>query len=213
MLIKLALAPAAILLFYIYSKDKIEKEPLKMYFTAIIMGMCSIGPVLGLDLWLIKDLGGIGGAFYNAFITSAFTEETIKYIFLVLLTIKNQNLNNNMDGIVYAVAVSLGFAAAENLVYVLDPFIGGINTAISRSIFSVPAHCVFGISMGMYYEEAIFYGSKLRYIMAVIVPIIIHGIYNLILLLGMDNYLIIFIPYVICLYILGIKGLEKRFKA
>ena len=212
-LCKLALAPAAILLFYIYARDRFDKEPLKMVLAGTIMGAASIGPILGVDLWLKADLDGIKGVLYNAFVTSAFTEEGFKYVFLILLTIKNPNLNNSMEGIVYAACVSLGFAAAENLIYVLSPETGGLQTALMRGFFSVPGHFAFSIAMGTYYEMAVLDNKKYGYVLAFLIPFAMHGVFNVILLLEMDNYLIFFIPYVLYLWFFGIKNTEKRFKA
>ncbi len=212
LLLKFALLPAAILLFYVYSRDKYEKEPIWLFVTGIVMGMVSIGPVLGLDLWLMRDFTGLKGVFYSAFVTSAFTEESMKLLFLVLLTFRNPEINNSMDGIIYAVAVSLGFAAAENLIYVFDPLRGGFQTALMRSVFSVPAHCVFGIAMGSYYERAIFEKRKKDYILTFLAPFLMHGIYNFILLMNLDYYAVIFIPYIVYLYKYGLKNIENRFK-
>ena len=212
-LCKLALAPAAILLFYIYAKDRFDKEPLKMVLAGAVMGAASIGPVLGVDIWLKADFEGIKGVFYDAFVTSALTEEGFKYLFLILLTVKNPNLNNSMDGIVYSSAVSLGFAAAENLIYVLSPETGGFETALMRGLFSVPGHFAFSVAMGAYYGTAVLDNKKYGYILAFLVPFAMHGVFNIILLLGMDNYLLFFIPYVLYLWFFVIKNTEKRFKA
>lgn len=208
MLFKLALCPAFIILLYIYYRDKNEKEPIYLYSTAVVMGMISIGIVLGLDIWLMRDLSGLKGVLYNSFVTSAFTEESVKYLFLFLITYKNPNFNTPLDSVVYAVAVSLGFAAAENLIYVLDPIIGGFKTAVSRSIFSVPAHAVFAVSMGVYYEKAAFHNQKNYFIAAFLMPFLMHGIYNVILLSDRDKYLLVFIPYMIYLYFYGLKSIR-----
>lgn len=210
-LFKMALCPAVILLLFVYAKDKYEKEPVKTYLTAVIMGFVSIGVVLGFDLWLMRDFYGIKAAIYNSFVTSALTEEGVKYLFLFLLTFKNPNLNKPMDGIVYAAAVSLGFAAAENLIYVLDPLKGGFSTAVMRSVFSVPGHCVFGIAMGVFYERAVLLGKRADYFYAFAIPFLMHGIYNFILL-GYSFFSVFFIPYVIYLYMFGIRSLERRIK-
>lgn len=47
----------------------------------------------------------------------------------------------------YAVMVSMGFAATENIIYVVQ---GGYVTGILRAFTAVPAHATFGILMGYF---------------------------------------------------------------
>lgn len=96
---------------------------------------------------------------------------------------KNKYFDEKMDGIVYAVFVSLGFAAVENILYLFNNYESFISVGISRAIFSVPGHFCFGILMGYYYSLAKFYpkGPQINKILILIAPIIAHGIYNSIL--------------------------------
>lgn len=52
-----------------------------------------------------------------------------------------------VDGIIYAVAASLGFATVENIAYVLE---GGFAVGVLRAVLSVPGHAFFGALMGFY---------------------------------------------------------------
>jgi hypothetical protein len=58
-----------------------------------------------------------------------------------------------LDGVIYGVAVSLGFATLENLLY-LDRM--GLAIAWQRAVFAVPAHALFGGAMGYYAGRAKF---------------------------------------------------------
>jgi RsiW-degrading membrane proteinase PrsW (M82 family) len=89
-----------------------------------------------------------------------------------------------MDGIVYAVCVSLGFAGLENILYVaLDE--NWASVAITRAIFAVPGHFCFGVMMGYFYSLAKFEPQhRIRYsALALIVPIVAHGVYDAILMI------------------------------
>ena len=116
--------------------------------------------------------------------------------------------NEKFDGIVYAVFVSLGFAGVENVLYVMD---GGIQTAVTRAITAIPAHAIFGITMGYYLGIAHMYTElRGRYLMrALVVPILLHGIYDFILMVEVGWLLLLFIPYVIVLYIIGMKRMKE----
>jgi RsiW-degrading membrane proteinase PrsW (M82 family) len=149
----------------------------------------------------------VAEAAYQAFIVAGFTEELFKFLALYLLVWRSPSFNEKFDGIVYAVFVSLGFAAVENVMYVMD---GGYQTAIVRAITAVPAHALFGITMGYYFGIAHMY-SELRssyLIKALLMPILLHGIYDFILMVGINWLLVLFAFYVVFLYIFGIRKMK-----
>jgi RsiW-degrading membrane proteinase PrsW (M82 family) len=113
------------------------------------------------------------------------------------------------DGIVYAVFISLGFATVENLAYVLS---AGFNTAIMRSVTAVPAHALFGVTMGYYLGIAKFAWPKFRnkYIrLGFATPVILHGIYDFILFSQKLYLLALFIPYMLYLWKRGLRQVDE----
>ncbi|WP_421921274.1 PrsW family glutamic-type intramembrane protease [Marinifilum sp.] len=140
----------------------------------------------------------IANVFGNAFLVAALCEEAFKLLAVYILVWKNPNFNEQFDGIVYAVFVSLGFALVENIMYV---FSNGMGTGIARAFTAVSAHAMFGIMMGYYLGLAKF--SKNRklplLIMAFFVPFLIHGIYDFILMVQISWALLFFFPFLIYL--------------
>ncbi len=205
-----AIAPVFIIAFYIYFRDKYEKEPLLMLAKALAIGMIAVIPILFMERFLMSvmpDMGKVGSAAYQAFVVAGGTEEAFKYLALYLLIWKSPHFNEQFDGIVYAVFVSLGFATVENIMYVTE---GGIHTAMVRAITAVPAHAIFGVTMGYYFGIARRYSEiKKVYIRrALWIPIVLHGIYDFILMVEVSWLLMFFIPYVIFLYIAGGKKIK-----
>ncbi|MEN8203599.1 MAG: PrsW family glutamic-type intramembrane protease [Bacteroidota bacterium] len=205
-----ALAPVFIILFYIYFRDKYEREPIGLLLKAVLAGMLVVIPILFAERLLVglkPPMGKIGEAAYHAFVVAGTTEELFKFLALYLLVWKSPSFNEKFDGIVYAVFVSLGFAAVENVLYVMD---GGIQTAMVRAITAVPAHALFGITMGYYLGIAHMYEElrKSYLIRAIGFPILLHGIYDFILMVEIDWLLTLFVPYVIGLYFLGMKKIK-----
>jgi len=205
-----SLAPVFIILFYIYFRDKYEKEPLGMLLKALLGGILIILPVIFVERWLSAlspFTGKVGGAAWHAFVVAGSTEEVFKYLALYLLIWKSPSFNEKFDGIVYAVFVSLGFAAVENVMYVMD---GGMQTAAMRAITAVPAHAIFGVTMGYYLGIAHMYEElRKQYLMrAIAIPVLLHGIYDFILMVEIGWLLILFIPYVVLLYVMGIKKMK-----
>ena len=206
-----SLAPVLVILFYIWFRDKYDREPLGMLIKALLMGIVIVIPVIFVEsmlMGLMPQSGKAAEAFYHAFVVAGFTEELFKFLALYILIWRSPSFNEQFDGIVYAVFVSLGFAGVENVLYVMD---GGMQTALTRAITAVPAHAIFGIAMGYFLGIAHSY-KELRnsYLArAILVPIALHGIYDFILMVEINWLLILFIPYVIWLYIMGMKKMRQ----
>lgn len=215
MLLILAIAPVTIFLSFIYIKDKYEKEPLILLGLGVLYGLFLVAPVIQIDLALLESQWNDKfPALFQAFITSAGNEEGLKWIFMFFLIYKNPNFNEPVDGIVYAVFISLGFAMGENVIYVYNEELGGIETALMRCITSVPAHMMFAISMGYYF-------AKWRYLkegvinlfLSFLAPWSFHGFYNYILLSEINtciSYLVVFVPYYIYLVYISIKKFHSH---
>jgi len=215
-LLSLAIAPIFICAFYFYIRDKYEKEPINLLTVGLFFGVVITFPIvfMGNVLMLFLPSGASLAfeAFYIAFVISSFTEEFFKYIVLFFLTWRNKNFNEKFDGIVYAVFVSLGFAFLENILYVFSDELGGTSTAINRAIFSVPGHALFGAHMGYYFGLAKFDGHKYL-VVAFLSPWLIHAIYNYILLSDIPFTLPIFTIFAACLWVSGLKKMDRLVKA
>lgn len=187
-----ALLPVAILIYYIWYRDKNSPEPAMMLVKAFFWGVLSAPLSFCLSVpfgWIglysnepTTILGAIGVSFFGA----AIPEEIAKFVMLWLVLRKNRYFDEKMDGIVYAVCVSLGFAALENIMYLFSNAESFVSVGIVRALFSVPGHFCFGILMGYYYSLAKFYPkSPLRNkILVLVAPIIVHGLYDSILFVG-----------------------------
>ena len=184
-----ALLPIAILVYYIYHKDKNSPEPTGQLVKAFFYGILSIP----LSLCISIPLGAMGvypveatnilGSISTAFFGAAVPEEIAKLFVLWLVLRKNPYFDENMDGIVYAVCVSLGFAALENIMYLFSNTETFLSVGVARAIFAVPGHFCFGILMGYYYSLAKFYPKSAikNKMLVLIAPIIAHGLYDSIL--------------------------------
>lgn len=200
LLLKLSLLPSVLFCIYIYLYDK-EKEPFYTALLCVIYGLVSYAPiVLTADRLNLSIENAFLRAFYEAFITASLPEELIKLGVLCLLIYNFKTYNTPFDGIFYSVFLCMGFAAAENTGYVFHPVLGGIKTALLRSVFSVPCHGIFAAFMGYYLSKAKF--CKKSILPAFFVPFTLHGLYDLILLYPLPRSRIIFTAYFVFLAIL-----------
>jgi protease PrsW len=190
----ISLAPVAIIGFYVWFRDKYEREPARMVLLAMIAGALIVFPVILVEQgiqFIGQSFQGLSAAAWHAFAVAGFTEELFKFIALYVLIWKSPDFNDKYDGIVYATFVSLGFAGVENVMYVLQ---SGFNTGLMRAFTAVPAHAIFGITMGYYFGMARFYRKRQTELKlkALWVPILLHGIYDFILMTGIAWLLIVF---------------------
>lgn len=213
-LLYIALAPVVIILLTIYIKDKYEKEPVKLALTGTLYGVIASIPITFTEKYVTNFAPmetSIYYPFFISFIVASFVEETYKYIILKFLVWKNKNYNEPVDGILYAVFISLGFAMIENILYVFNPIIGGLYTAIGRAIFSIPAHAIFGVYMGYYLSKEKFFKYKAN-ILSILMPISIHGIYDLLLFTKIKYSNLYFIMFFIYILFISIKRVNKYIK-
>ena len=207
-----AVAPSIALLYYFYVKDQYEKEPGQMLLRAFALGSLAVVPVVFFELRLnIFDLAEMDylKASYTAFVVAGLVEEGFKFFIFWFFMWKNKNFNETYDGIVYSVFISLGFATTENIGYVL---LSGYHTAFIRSITAVPAHALFGVTMGYYLGKARFADEKrkMKYlILGFVVPIILHGIYDFILFSQSMELMLLFIPYMLYLWKRGLGNVDE----
>jgi len=181
----LSIAPGFFILWYIYHKDKYEKEPKRLIIITFVLGAVAVIPAgtienILMDLIGIPMEGNFLGAFIGAFFVVGPTEEFCKYLAVRVKAFRSPDFNEVMDGIVYGVAGAIGFATLENIYYVFDK---GIAVGIIRAIFAVPSHAIEGAILGYYMGmRKMNPESKKRYIGAGIgIAILFHGAYDFVL--------------------------------
>lgn len=216
-----ALLPVVLLLFYIYRKDRLQPEPIRWLWKAVMYGVASAVltiQVLSL-LPSLEDISSsfaatIPGAIVNAFCYAAIPEEAAKMLMLWLLIRKNPYFDEYLDGIVYATCVGLGFAGLENILYLVTNMDQLMTVAISRALFSVPGHFFFAVAMGYFLSLAYFRTENKGYYygLAYLVPVALHGIFDALLMsVSVANSLagVLIIAFLVFVHFLRKKGLQR----
>lgn len=181
-LLLVAVAPVFIIILYIYFKDKYEKEPKRLLLYSFLLGAI-VSIIITSILYYVFDMvlpltnkTSVFQQFIKAFFVVGLVEEFSKYIIIRYFAQPNKAFNEPFDGIVYAVMVSMGFAATENIFYVLE---GGYPTALARAFTAVPAHATFGILMGYFMGKAKFSNNRIVLnLCGLLLAIIFHGAYD-----------------------------------
>lgn len=215
----MAIIPGILLIGYVYGKDKVEKEPIGLIIKLIMFGAITTEIARVVEGALFQALpqypkGTLGYALITGFCIAAFTEELVKFLALRLGSWRHPSFNYRFDGIVYGVSVAVGFALLENIMYVA---MYGLQTAIVRAFTAVPLHAFSGVFMGVFYsysKKAAILGkssaSTSFTLMALIVPMLVHGTYDFLAMLAAPGIQIVFYIFVILLYIVAIKTIKKN---
>ena len=180
-----AIAPALILLWYVYHKDT-EPEPTRLIFKGFCYGGLAAlastlisGPLLNMGFYTTEPTSW-GDAIKIAFFGAAIPEETAKLLFLWLLLRNCPEFDERYDGIVYSTTVGLGFAAFENIIYVISAGASWVDVAFTRALFAVPGHFAFAVTMGYYYSRYHFRAKDhdSARIKMWLYPVMLHGFYD-----------------------------------
>lgn len=215
-LLILTLVPVSIFIYWIRLRDKYEKEPIIKLITYFMLGIVVSILAIVFELYLnrLDIFTGIAKDLYIAFFITAFTEEGLKAIILIPILLKDKDFNEKIDGIVYSVFLSLGFATIENIIYLMressDLY---LQLGITRGLISIPSHIMFAITMGYYISKYKFEKEKKRknkYLAhAIVIPILLHGVFDFILMIGYRWAIIVFVVYIIFLWKINLDKIDK----
>lgn len=200
-----AVIPAVVLLRYIYRHDTIEREPPGLLCVLLLMGVAAalcagvLESIAQTILTLLVDPGSPVYTILLAFLVVAAVEEGTKYWLLKRRTWNHPAFNYRFDGIVYAVFVSLGFAAYENIQYVLHY---GLSVALPRAFLAVPGHMSFAVCMGIYYGRAKlcegwgdYDGVRKNLRTGYLFAVFLHGFYDACAMIGTARATILFLAF------------------
>lgn len=181
--IAIALAPGIAICLYIFYKDIYNREPKQNLIISFLLGCAAIIPCIYFeDYFGYTNDGSVAGVAIFSYAVVAFSEEFFKFIGLRFYSYKQKSFDEPLDGIVYGVIVSMGFATVENLLYVLKyAEVGlGFEVGIKRAFLSVPAHASFGVVMGYFVGRAKFESQKsfMLMIAGLLSATILHGSYD-----------------------------------
>ncbi|MUV39756.1 Protease PrsW [Lentibacillus sp. JNUCC-1] len=135
-----SVAPAVALMSFFYLKDRYA-EPLPLIIKMFLWGVLLVLPIMFMQ-YAIAQEGWIQNGVFQSFIVSGFFEEFFKWFIFIYMIYHHTEFDTHYDGIVYAVAISLGFATFENVLYLMT---NGLKYALTRAIFPVSSHALFGL--------------------------------------------------------------------
>jgi len=191
-----AVAPALLVLWLVIAADE-RPGPPGLVWAAFLLGAASIS-LLGFARALFAAIPGLTGdptwaMILHAVFGIAASEEIVKILAILAVSTQHARTADPMDTVVYGAAAGLGFAAYENLVYLLQYPEMWRTLAVLRSVLTVPFHGALGVIAGAYIAIArsgralgAHRRDGLAFIRApllvVLAPVVLHACYDLPLL-------------------------------
>lgn len=187
-----AIVPAILWIYYFYTHDKGERDPLRFLILAAVIGAVAVIPAALVEIFITKSILPLfissskiapisAHSKFTIFLTFnliiiSVIEEVFKFLSIRLTVYNSRYFSEIADGIVYMVAAALGFAAFENFLYFLN---FGQDVIVARSIFTPLFHVSASAIVGHYLALAKWnksYNKKVY--VALLCAIILHFIYN-----------------------------------
>ncbi len=206
-----AVLPAAMLLHYVYRKDKIERESPGLLRSLLLQGVLAallsvLGEGIGARLLSLTRISPYSSVYYivMAFLVIAVVEEGAKFLLLYRRTWREKEFDYTFDAIVYSVFISLGFAAFENIQYV---FGYGLSVALPRAFLSIPGHMAFAVVFGCFYgkaKRASLHGDeegcRANLLRGYLASVLLHGFYDSCAMIGTGLSTLLFMVFIIWMY-------------
>lgn len=189
LLTALAIAPGLAICFFFFYKDAFNPEPARYLFVSFLLGMLAIIPAGIIELRLFRQTPhSIPETLFTAYFVVGLVEEGCKFLMLRAYGFTRPSFDEPLDGIVYAVMVSMGFATIENAGYIWRH---GYEVAILRMFTSVPAHASFAVVMGYFAGKARFDPARRSHLLlnGLLGATFLHGTYDAFLLLSENHWL------------------------
>lgn len=190
-LILLALAPSMVWMYWIWRRDRFQREPFWLVAT-LFFGGGLISVVLTMIVVSLYD-GAVpteeAAPITNMLLTAALPEELFKFLPVMLFAWRSRHWDEPFDGTVYAGATALGFNLIETALYMFgaESVGGSLYQGVVRG--TLGGHMVYGIIMGYFLSRARFRtgGARLGNLgLALAVPVTLHTAWNAALTYGGD---------------------------
>ncbi len=213
--------PALLWLTFWLLEDRCEPEPKRYIFFCFVAGMATIPLVLVAERFVAHNELPFFGALTGASLLFAWAaiEEIFKFGAAYLAALRWSVFDEPLDAVIYMVTAALGFAALENVLFIINPIGSGnvlqtIVTGDLRFIGATLLHTLSSATIGLALAFTFYRRAVVRRFAAfggVILAILLHALFN-VSILGKGGSSIFWIFLILWLGIVGALLLVERVK-
>lgn len=166
--------------FWLKQEDREEPEPFGLIVLSFFLGSL----LVFLAIWLEKLTLPLNLNPDTEIVVWAAIEEILKFLGIYLLIARNKNVDQPIDYAVYFITVALGFAAFENILYLLGPmssgtsvgfFTGGLRF-LGSTLLHAMSSAMIGSALGLSFFLKRF--RKTYLLIGVLLAITLHSVFN-----------------------------------
>jgi RsiW-degrading membrane proteinase PrsW (M82 family) len=178
--------PALAWLWFWRREDSAHPEPRRLIALAFLAGMVAVGVVIPLEQYV--------GLFISdqtlKFSIWSALEEIVKYLMALVTVLWQYEDDEPIDVVIYMVTVALGFAAAENTLFLLSPLSGDtfmqtVQTGDLRFVGATLLHVLSSATVGVVLALS-FYSPRIskffHAVVGVILASLLHSAFNFLIL-------------------------------
>lgn len=205
--------PALLWLWFWLKEDRLHPEPRVRIMVAFLSGMAVVFLVLPLEKFIFTTFPSIS---IITVILWASVEEIFKYVVAYFSALRNKEMDEPIDAVIYMITVALGFSALENALFLSNlistsSFAQSIITGNSRflgaTLLHVASSAAVGVMIGLsYYKKPL--TKKFFLYTGLGVSIVLHTIFNL-FIIKLENDLFFVFAGVWVLIVLLLVLIEK----
>lgn len=215
-LILSGILPAILWLLFWLREDRFKPEPIGLLILTFIGGALAVFLVLPLESFVKNfNLGP-----NEHLLVFAAIEEIAKFSVVFLIDFSSPYLDEPIDYAVYLITGAIGFSAAENVLFLLEPTLQQdisfvIETGILRFVGATVLHTILAAVLGIIIGF-VFYKSKrtkmLFWILGLGVVIILHTFFNYFIIkyVEINGLLTLAILWLVTLFIIAMFERVRR---
>ncbi len=151
-----AAIPGLLLLVYFNARQEYHLSA-EIVWTSVLLGAAASVLAVAVELPIEFVVGRIEEPITQgvarAVVGTALPEELCKFLVIVWIALRHEDYERPVDALVLSVAVALGFATFENLLYLLQSD-DWSRTAAARAMTAVPSHVINAMLMGYFLGRA-----------------------------------------------------------
>ena len=188
-----SMLPAVLVAGYLWYGDPSRREPFVTLAATFLLSLLFAGFAGVVNSTVQPAFGALGAVgivvFYFAVVGPV--EEFVKWLAVRVYAYRNSTFQTVVDGVVYGAAAGVGFAAIENLIYIVTIYLEAADTAgiapteaatnvATQRFFVGPGHVVYSAWAGFYLGLAKFNPENRAPIVVkgLLIAVFIHALYN-----------------------------------
>ena len=186
----ISFVPSILMFLFLRNNRKDDREYRRNCSRLLFKGLAICALVFLFDLLLEIPWGltGIGekhpmiDRLFTCFLVNAFVEEICKFLTARKTIRSDTDRVSRLDIISYMTIAAISFGLLEDVVYMFGT---GIGQIIVRGVLM--GHVPYAMVMGLFYGKAAAENKPVYKVLAILVPVLLHGTYNFCLTDGMPD--------------------------